>query len=195
MPGSAKKLVVVVAALLLTLPGQGSLEAQARCNCDCNSWQQADETPDCRSECDSEWKKWQCGPYLETGIGPLDTETQRYQAELQQLGLAENEVMPMVYAFKISSADLRAGQWEDLENLRDQQAGQNLAAEVAEIEAEQAARGGNYDAETQRYQAALEQAGYSQAEVNGLTEIFSPAPEVVRQVYWNEVNKKLSELP
>ncbi len=151
--------------------------------------------PDCSSECDSKWKKWQCGPYLETGIGPLDTETQRYQAELQQLGLAENEVMPMVYVFKTSSAELRAGQWEDLENLRSQQAGLNLAAEIAEIEAEQAARGSHYDAETLRYKAALQRAGYSQAEVDGLTEIFSPAPEVVRKIYWDEVTGKLNELP
>jgi hypothetical protein len=172
VPGPIIKLVFIVVALLPALPNPGSLEAQTRCDCDCNSWQQTKAMPDCSSECDSKWKKWQCGPYLETGIGPLDTETQRYQAELQQLGLAENEVMPMVYVFKTSSAELRAGQWEDLENLRSQQAGRNLAAEMAE-----------------------KRAGYSQAEVDGLTEIFSPAPEVVRKIYWDEVTGKLNELP
>ena len=185
---------IAFASLILAVPNH-AMGAQTACDCDCNSWQQAKAMPDCSSECDSKWKKWQCGPYLETGIGPLDAETQRYQAELQQLGLAENEVMPMVYAFKNSSAELRAGQWEDLENLRSQQADQDLAAQMAEIEAEQAARGSNYDAETLRYKAALQRAGHSQAEVDGLTEIFSPAPEVVRKIYWDEVTGKLNELP
>jgi len=189
---SNKLAYIAFVSLMLAVPDH-SLRAQTGCDCDCNAWQQTKAMPDCSSECDSKWKNRQCGPYLETGIGPLDAETQRYQLELQQLGLAENEVMPMVYAFKISSVDLRAGQWEDLENLRQQQASQNLAAEVAEIEAEQAARGSNYDAETLRYKAALERAGHSQAEVDGLTEIFSPAPEGVRKVYWDEVTRKLNE--
>jgi hypothetical protein len=48
-----------------------------------------------------------------------------------------------------------------------------------------------HDEETRRYKAALERAGYTSAEVDGLVEIFAPATPVIRQVYWTEVNKRL----
>lgn len=122
-----------------------------------------------------------------TGIGPLDAETQRYQAELSQLGLDQNEIMSMVYGFKIAEVNLRADIWDQLEQQKIQHAETNLPQIIADIEAENAQRSSDHDGETLRYKSALQQAGYSQAEVDGLTEIFAPAPQVVRQVYWKEV--------
>jgi hypothetical protein len=125
----------------------------------------------------------------------LDGETQRYRDGLQGLELEENEIMSLVYGFKISSPEIRAGIWEELEQTRNQLAEQDLSTEIAKIEAEQAQRGSNFDAETLRYKAALEQAGYSPTEVDGLVEIFSPSPEMVRKVYWDEVAGKLQDQP
>jgi hypothetical protein len=164
---------------------------QASCNCDCNSWLQLGNIPGCASECDSKWKTWQCGPYLQTGLGTLDAETLRYQSRLQELGLAANEVMPMVYIFELSSPDLRAGQWEDLDNHQDLQSEQDLTVATARIQAEkEAAAQSNYDSETRRYQAALEQAGYPDVEVKGLVANFSSSPDVIRAVYWNDITER-----
>jgi len=164
--------------------------AQASCDCDCNAWQKTQAISTCQRKCDPQWQAWQCGPYLVAGIGPLDAETQRYQAELRQLGFDQNEIMGMVYGFSIAEAGLRADIWDQLQKQKIQQAETNLPQIIADTEAENAQRSSNYDGETLRYKSALQQAGYSQAEVDGLTEIFAPAPQVVRQVYWKEVKTR-----
>ena len=166
------------------------MSAQTSCDCDCNTWQQIPAISTCQRECDPQWQAWQCGPYLVTGIGPLDAETQRYQAELSQLGLDQNEIMSMVYGFKIAEANLRAEIWDQLEQQKIQHAETNTLQVIADIEAENAQRSSDYDAETLRYKSTLQQADYSQTEVDGLTEIFAPAPQVVRQVYWKEVKTR-----
>lgn len=166
-------------------PG-GRQIVHASCDCSCVNWEYLEQIPGCQSQCDARWRLWQCGPYLETGLGELDEETAAYQAELLQMGLAENEAAGMTLSFRDSSAELRESMWGDLENYRAQANPDQLAAAIAEAEAEQLARGGNYDAETLRYKEALEQAGWSPEEVAGLVEIFSPAPEVVRQIYWQQ---------
>jgi hypothetical protein len=173
--------------------GAAALPAGSGCDCDCRSWELIQSLPGCREECDPKWKAWKCGPYLETGLGELDAETQRYQAEVRQLGLPENVENTWVYGFKISPPDIRAGIWEELERYRQQQPEQQLPAAREAIEAEQAereARKSKYDDETRRYQAALEQAGYSRAEVDGLTEIFAPSPPAVREVFWADLKSR-----
>jgi Holliday junction resolvasome RuvABC DNA-binding subunit len=120
----------------------------------------------------------------------LDAETKHYEAELKQLGFSENEVNGMVYGFSIATPELREDTWDELEQYKAEQAETNLAELKAEIETEQAGRGKNYDAETLRYSEALEQAGYSPAEVSGMTEIFAPAPAVVRKAYWDALTAK-----
>lgn len=178
--------------------GVGSPAMGSGCDCDCRAWELIQALPGCRDECDPKWKTWKCGPYLETGLGELDAETQRYQAEVRQLDLPDNVQNTWVYGFKISPPQIRARIWDELERYQQQQAEQDLPGTLAAVQAEQAeqaARRSNYDAETLRYQAALERAGYSQVEVDGLVAIFAPAVDVVRQVYWNEVNRKLNGQP
>jgi len=131
-------------------------------------------------------------PNAEAVLGELDPETQRYQAEVRQLDVQKNVWQSWVYAFKISPPEIRAKLWDELEQVK-QQPGPDLPAIIADIEAEKAeraARASDYDEETLRYKAALEDAGYSQVEVDGLVEIFAPAIPVVRQAYWNAVNRK-----
>lgn len=128
----------------------------------------------------------------EVDSGELDAETRRYESELGQLDFSENAINGMVYGFSIATPELREGIWKDLEQHKAQQAETNLPELRTEIEAEQDKRGKNYDEETLRYSAVLEQAGHTPAEVAGLTEIFAPAPDVVRQAYWNAVNAKIT---
>jgi len=131
-------------------------------------------------------------PNAESDLGELDPETQRYQAEVRQLDVRKNIWQSWVYAFKISSPEIRAELWDELEQVK-QQPDPDLSAIIADIEAEnaeRAARTSDYDEETLRYKAALEDAGYSQVEVDGLVKIFAPAIPIVRQAYWNAVNRK-----
>jgi hypothetical protein len=93
----------------------------------------------------------------------------------------------------VSRPENRANIWQELEQAR-QQPDADLSAIIAEAAAERAerdARADDHDEETRRYKAALERAGYTSAEVDGLVEIFAPATPVIRQVYWTEVNKRL----
>jgi hypothetical protein len=174
--------------------GNGSGGAMAmlsrRCECDCEGWQQAQTQPGCARECDAKWQSWSCGPYLETGLGELDAETRRYQGELQQLGLPEVQVTSMTHTFKVSPPEIRQGIWRDLEQYQGSGREEALAAEMDEIRAEQSQRKQNYDDETLRYQRALQEAGYTEAEVAGLTEIFAPAPESTRKVFWQTVGQR-----
>jgi len=111
-------------------------------------------------------------PNTEADLGELDPETQRYQAEVRQLDVRKNIWQSWVYAFKISPPEIRAKLWDELEQVK-QQPDSDLPAIIADIEAEKAeraARASDYDEETLRYKAALQDAGYSQVEVDGLVE-------------------------
>jgi hypothetical protein len=130
---------------------------------------------------------------LDAEPGKLDAETRRFQTEVAQLDVRDNVRRTWVYAFKISTPENRANIWQELEQAR-QQPDADLSAIIAEAAAERAerdARADDYDEETRRYKAALERAGYTSAEVDGLVEIFAPSAPVIRQVYWAEVNKRL----
>ena len=164
--------------------------SQGGCDCNCGNWEIVRELPECAAECDPKWKSWSCGPYLETGLGDLDAETQRYKAEVSQLDVPENVWQPWVMVFSNSGPDIRSNMWEDLERYRAQHDPADLAAQRAEIEQEQAEReerASRYDGETLRYRDALRAAGYTEEEVKGLTEVFSISSPSMRQIYWNNI--------
>ena len=173
--------------------GGAAFVAGSMCDCDCRTWEYTQSLPRCGRECDAKWHAWSCGPYLQTGLGELDAETQRYMAEAQQLGVSDNVWKPWVMSFKYSPADIRSGLWEELEQHRGQDLMADLPGQLEAVEAEQteqAQRASQYDAETLRYKAALEQAGYSATEVSGLTSNFAASAAAVRQIYWNDVNQR-----
>lgn len=162
-----------------------------RCDCNCSNWEVIREVTSCAAECDAKWRIWSCGPYLETGLGELDAETLRYQAEAQQLDVPENVWMPWVLVFRDASPEIRAEMWKELLAFRTQQNPVEVAAQRAQIEQEQAQReqrASRYDQETLSYRDALQDAGYSEAEVKGLTEVFSASPKAMRRVYWSSIS-------
>ena len=167
----------------------------AVCDCDCERWEYTQSLPRCGEICDAKWESWSCGPYLQTGLGELDAETERYQAEVQQLGVPENVWKPWVAAFRASSPGIRAGLWEELEAHRGEAPPTaDIDEQLQAIEAENAERRARLDAadsETQRYRDALERAGYTQAEIDGMVEVFNISPEAVRQAFWADVNARL----
>ncbi len=118
----------------------------------------------------------------------LDAESLRFQAELQRQGLPDNAVNSLTHTFFTSPPDMRSGMWADVAGSQPD-AGE-IQGEMAEIEAENAQRAAGYDAETRRYRDALRGAGFTRAEVDGLTEIFQPAPPEVRKIYWQQVQQK-----
>ena len=169
----------------------GATSSSASCDCNCNNWELIQSTmPACSASCDQKWRLWSCGPYLETGLSELDAETQRYQAEAEQVGVPENVWQSWVLVFRDSPPDLRPGLWDELERFRSQQAELDRPEELVTIQAEQRERDerrSQYDEETQRYKVALEAAGYRASEVAGLVEIFAPSPAGVRRVYWDTI--------
>jgi hypothetical protein len=165
--------------------------AGTTCDCNCNNWEVLQTVlPACSESCDAQWRRWSCGPYLETGLGILDTETQRYQAEAAQAGQPENVWNSWVLSFRDSPPEIRTRLWTELERFKSQQDELDVPAELAAIEAEQQERlerRSQYDEETERYRTALEEAGYPPSEVDSLVEIFAPSPAIVRQVYWDTI--------
>lgn len=186
------KTVLLTGAGLLITVSVARAQGPA-CDCDCESWQKVSQQPGCSMECDPKWQSWSCGPYLQTGLGDLDAETQRYMAEVRQLNVRENVWKPWVMAFKYSGPEIRVELWDELERHKGQDPMADVPAQMAAIEAEQAERDerrNRYDAETLRYKEALEKAGYPQVEVDGLVEIFAPSTEAVRQVYWSSIQQR-----
>ena len=80
----------------------------------------------------------------------------------------------MTHTFQTSPPEARARLLQDLSKHRKQRAESKSFPESAELQAEQTQGGSNYDAQTLRFKAALEQAGYSAAEVSGMVDIFAP---------------------
>jgi hypothetical protein len=171
--------------------GESAMTAFAeRCDCNCSNWEVIRDMESCATECDAKWQIWACGPYLETGLGELDDETQRYQTEAQHSDVPENVWQPWVLIFHDASPDIRAELWNELENYKAQHNPAEIAERLAEIEQERAEREqrvNSYDSETRNYRDALRAAGYSDDEVKGLTEVFAVSPPAMRQVYWNSI--------
>jgi hypothetical protein len=118
-------------------------------------------------------------------IGQLDDETRRYQAELGQLGIAGSMFDIQSRAFNGATANKRIQMWADLERLREVLATDEMK-ELLEIR-RQSESTPVYDAESLSYKAALEKAGKSPEEVNGLLSLFSMSQPRVRKVLWDDL--------
>ena len=108
-----------------------------------------------------------------------DEETLRYQGELQTLRIEGSMYDIQSRAFASAAPDMRAKMWNDLAILKKEMATeefQELLAIRAQTEATP-----DYDAETLGYQSALEKAGKSEDEVNGLVTLFSNGNELMRK--------------
>lgn len=178
------KAAAVLPALLI--PAVSSAE----CDCACANW--LEQVSTCASQCEADWRRASCGPYA-AGLDAIDAETGRYQAAVRQLGVVRNVEESWVYVFSLSPPEVRAAMWEDLEVYREQTASDKVSAALREGQKEQvgkAERESRYDAETSRYQAALQAAGYPAAESAGLTAAFAPSTPAIRQVYWNSIGKR-----
>ena len=117
-------------------------------------------------------------------MGDRDAETERYQAELLVLRIEGSMFDIQSRAFAAATPTKRAKMWADLETLKRELAGeemQELLAIRAQVESPE------YDAETLSYKAALQQAGKSAEDVNGLVTLFSISRAQVRQVLWDDL--------
>ena len=115
-----------------------------------------------------------------------DAETERYLAELQKIGIEGSMFDIQSRAFAAAAADKRVQMWQDLETTKELLATDEMA-ELLEIRAQIEATQ-EYDSETLRYKNALQQAGKSAEEVNGLVTLFSNGTPLVRQALLDDLN-------
>ena len=119
-----------------------------------------------------------------TAVADWDAETERYTAELQLLRIEGSMFDIQSRAFDAAPADKRAKMWADLDVVRKELATEEMQ-ELLKIRAQ--IDSPDYDAETLSYQAALQQAGKSADDVNGLVTLFSISRPQIRQVLWDDL--------
>ena len=119
-----------------------------------------------------------------TAIGDPDAESERYQAELQHLRIEGSMFDIQSRAFAAATPAKRAQMWTDLEILKRELASEEMQ-ELLEIRAQ--IESPEYDAETLSYKAALQKAGKSAEDVNGLVTLFSISRPQIRQVLWDDL--------
>jgi hypothetical protein len=158
-----------------------------QCDCRCEVYEQMREIPLCQTQCTDTWETMQCRVQTKslTETGEWDAETRRYQTELQLLGIKGSMYDIQSRAFAAALPNKRAKMWADLDTVREELASEEMQ-ELLEIRAQNEATP-DYDAETQSYKAALEQAGKSADEVHGLTTLFSNGNELMRSALWKDL--------
>ena len=130
-------------------------------------------------------------PPAATDPGPKDEETIRYEAGLRSLNeqaqfkAQENAITANVFLFQTSPPDHRARLWEELEK------GRQTAEETRKKEAEHkpAPVNPDYDAETLRYMAAVEELGLPADMVEDLVEMFHSNETPFRETLWQRVRE------
>ncbi len=88
-------------------------------------------------------------------------------------------------AFVKAPPNERTELWGDLETLKAELAKDEMQ-ELLKIR-KQIEAGPSMDAETLNYKAALEKAGKTEAEVNGLVTLFSPSNARIRKALWDDL--------
>jgi hypothetical protein len=88
-------------------------------------------------------------------------------------------------AFAQARPTMRAKMWHDLEIVRRELAKQGIQ-DIPQARKEAQAKP-DHDAETTRYKTALEEAGKTAVEVNGLVTLFSISNAQIRQVLWDQL--------
>ena len=119
-----------------------------------------------------------------TAIGDTDAETERYQAELQLLRIEGSMFDIQSRAFAAATPAKRAKMWADLEILKEELASEEMQ-ELLKIRDQ--LESPEYDVETLSYRAALQKAGKSAQDVNGLVTLFSISTPQIRQVLWDDL--------
>jgi len=119
-----------------------------------------------------------------TAVGDWDAETERYTAELQLLRIEGSMYDIQSRAFAAATPAKRAKMWADLEIVRQELAKEEMQ-ELLKIRAQ--IDSPDYDAATLSYKAALQQAGKSANDVNGLVTLFSTSSPQIRQVLWDDL--------
>jgi hypothetical protein len=119
-----------------------------------------------------------------TAAGDWDAETERYTAELQLLRIEGSMFDIQSRAFATATPEKRTKMWADLEILKQELATEEMQ-ELLKIRAQ--IESPDYDAETLSYKAALQKAGKSADDVNGLVTLFSISRPQIRQVLWDDL--------
>ena len=166
--------------------GAGSASVQ-QCDCSCEAWVPMKEIPLCQSQCSTHWETEQCEVSIAEENRQRDEEYERYRRELLALNLDEDTADTQLHAFRNAPQGLREKLWNDLEIIR-QELAQMGASDVQQAK-EMNKPVQNWDAETLSYKAALEAAGKSEVEINGLATLFSISDETVRQVLWDDLQQ------
>jgi len=119
-------------------------------------------------------------------VGSKDPETLRFEAALTQHNLRKNVIASFVYAFHIASPEGRAKMWRELEKdkaeaakLKSQQAAETLKMKANPLQ--------EYDAETLRYEEAVNNLDLPPGAVQDLVEMFYSNEAPFRMVLWQRV--------
>ena len=131
------------------------------------------------------WQSAQCAANAGKIMEQMDEEAACYVAELRALGLEGAMFDIQVRAFEGATPELRAKMWNDLEITKQQLATPEMQ-ELLQIRKQMEATP-DYDEETLRYKAALENAGKTDEEIHGLVTLFSISNERIREALWNSL--------
>ncbi len=174
----------ITSVFLLAVAGTVLAETPT-CDCRCELYEQMRQHTNCVSECSNAWKELKCATPAEQPDGQWDAETERYQAELQELGIEGSMQEIQLRAFVKAPPNERTELWGDLETLKAELAKDEMQ-ELLKIR-KQIEAGPSMDAETLNYKATLEKAGKTEAEVNGLVTLFSPSNARIRKALWDDL--------
>lgn len=108
-----------------------------------------------------------------------DTETQKFETDLRQMGLQDNVIASFAYAFQISGPEQRAQLWVGLEKGK-AKAAEYIRLQEAMAGTTQAQTLAAYDAETLRYQSDIEQFGLSPEIMAEMVENFQTSNAAAR---------------
>lgn len=182
-----QRITAITITSLILLLWSGPITGDQSCDCRCKAFSEEKEIPACQSKCGDWWQQAQCQAEAEAA-NQQDAEAERYAAELASLGVEGSMYDIQIKAFNDAPPHLREKMWNDLEIVR-----QTLAEEDMK-ELHQARMQGpsdeGHDAETLSYKAALQAAGMTEAEVNGLVSLFSMSDERIREVLWTDLQKQ-----
>ena len=161
------------------------------CDCRCEFYEQMRSRPNCPLECSNTWERLDCASTVAPPTGQWDAETERYQAELEQLQIEGSMFEIQMRAFERALPDKRAKMWDDLETVKKALATDEMQ-ELLKIRAQSQATL-QYDAETLSFKAAMEKAGKTEAEVNGLVRVFSGSNALVRKAFMDDIQNQLAK--
>lgn len=178
-----------VAAAQTGMPG-----AEESCSCTCADYLAEKDVQGCQAQCSTGWEARECAISAMPEMEIKDAETQRFEAELRtssqsmRYPLQENVIASQVYIFQISALEFRQSLWEELEKSKAQLLEQQQQ-EAADAQHLQDMPKDEFDAETLRYQAAVEQLNLPPAAIKDLVEMFQSNDAPMRELLWQRVKE------